>query len=391
MSEHGPLSDDFLDQVKTALENLYDFPLLHRHPLAQVFANQNEPPGHLLRREIIDAIESLHPGDHVGVRSTHARQYNLLHMHYVGGMTLQEAANDLGISLRQAYRDLRRGQESVGELLQFNRQSQTPPLSESPPLSEVSSVESEVMRLRRHMTQVRVQDLVTSALNAVDALASDNQRQITARLPQDDVIVTTNPIIAKQILIHLLSLAVQGANAPNIDLSLKAASDGARLDVMYTGDGSPTLSEIMARFVEQLKWSCEITRIDSRCQLTLQLAGSDASVLIIDDNEGLVDLMKHYLANQAYQVISANSGAAGLDLAINLQPDVIIMDLMMPGMDGWELLQRLRTDAATRDVAVVICSVINDPELAFSLGASCFVAKPVNQEKILNALAEVGL
>jgi CheY-like chemotaxis protein len=66
---------------------------------------------------------------------------------------------------------------------------------------------------------------------------------------------------------------------------------------------------------------------------------------------------------------------------------------MMPEMDGWEMLQRLRThaDSRVRTLPTVICSVIHDPDLAYSLGASAFVAKPVNKDKLLAALHEVGV
>jgi CheY-like chemotaxis protein len=69
-----------------------------------------------------------------------------------------------------------------------------------------------------------------------------------------------------------------------------------------------------------------------------------------------------------------------------LQPEVIILDVMMPGIDGWELLQRLKTLRETQLIPVIICSVINDPELAFALGASQYVPKPVTREALLRAL-----
>jgi CheY-like chemotaxis protein len=89
--------------------------------------------------------------------------------------------------------------------------------------------------------------------------------------------------------------------------------------------------------------------------------------------------------------VSARSGEDGLRTVQQVMPDAILLDLMMPGMDGWELLQRLRTDGDTQDIPVIICSVINDPELAYSLGASKFVPKPVTRETLLEALREVGI
>jgi CheY-like chemotaxis protein len=64
---------------------------------------------------------------------------------------------------------------------------------------------------------------------------------------------------------------------------------------------------------------------------------------------------------------------------------------MMPGMHGWEFLQRLRNQPATADTPVIVCSVINNPELAYSLGASLFLPKPVNRQDILDALRQLGV
>jgi DNA-directed RNA polymerase specialized sigma24 family protein len=104
--------DDFIEQVKDALEHLYDFPHLQNHPLidkSNLPEQSPESPVQQLRRELLELIETLNPGENVPFRSPHARLYNILHLHYVEGMTVQETAKELGISLRQAYRDLRKG------------------------------------------------------------------------------------------------------------------------------------------------------------------------------------------------------------------------------------------------------------------------------------------
>ena len=111
----------------------------------------------------------------------------------------------------------------------------------------------------------------------------------------------------------------------------------------------------------------------------------------LPNNEGLVELLQRYLAGYAFRVIAAASGEEGLRLAQGLTPDAIVLDVMMPGMDGWEFLQRLRGRPQMVTTPVIICSVINDPELAYSLGASLFLPKPVSRDDVLAALREVGI
>jgi Amt family ammonium transporter len=78
-------------------------------------------------------------------------------------------------------------------------------------------------------------------------------------------------------------------------------------------------------------------------------------------------------------------------LTQELLPDVIVLDVMMPGMHGWEVLQRIRNHPQTAQIPVIICSVVNNPELAQALGASTFLPKPIRQEDVLTALGRVGV
>jgi len=374
------VEDSFIEQVKQALEDLYDFPALQRHPLAQGLSKDGEPAAHQLRREIIAAIESLNPGRDIAARSGPARLYNLMHLHYVGGMTLQETANELGISLRQAYRDLRRGQEGVSEILWFNRQQQALPPTNA---ADVSSVQAEVSRLEGEISAVDINGVLRSALKAVERLADQKELELIVHLPDDPITISTNPTVAQQIFISLLSQGVQNTEQNTLQITLSPVRDGARLTLAQSGLVIPP---VVDQLVKSLGW-----HLSSDDQVILRTGKQNPTILIIDDNEGLIELLERYVSSETYQVLSALTGEEGLKLARQLQPDAIVMDLMMPGMDGWELLQYLRTDADTRTIPVIICSVINDPELAYSLGASLCIAKPVNKETILQALKELKI
>ena len=117
---HQAPPDDYLRLVKQALENLYDLPALERHP----FARQNAPSGRStesagqhLRARLLAAVESLNPGPTIPFRAPRARTFQLIHLHYVEGLTINETARELGLSARQSYRDLRSAEESVAAVL----------------------------------------------------------------------------------------------------------------------------------------------------------------------------------------------------------------------------------------------------------------------------------
>ncbi|HEY66611.1 MAG TPA: response regulator [Caldilineae bacterium] len=392
----GELPEAFIEQVKRALEHLYDFPLLQRHPLARDLApsveRAGETAGQFLRRELINAIETLNPGPSVPFRAPHARLYNLLHLHYVEGMTIQEAAHELGVSLRQAYRDLRRGEESVAAVL-WARHFQN--VHEEPRAIDLSSLQAEMGRLEPHPRPVDARYLLQRAYKAVERLAQQRATRLQIHAPTEQVVISADPTVAQQILTGLLSYVVQQARGGTVEGVLTAGDERATFMLSYMsapGPASAELPAVVTQLIEKQGWKLEEHRHpDGARSMALHMSAYGPTVLVIDDNEGLVELLDRYLTGHACRVVAAASGREGLELAQEIRPDAIVLDVMMPEVDGWEVLQTLRTRPQTSAIPVIVCSVFNDPELAYSLGASLFLPKPVRRDDVLNALRELGV
>jgi CheY-like chemotaxis protein len=377
------LPDEFIEDVKTALEKLYDFPSLQRHPLIQRLPQSNESPVPHLRRLLTEAIESLKPQSNVSLRSSAGRIYHLLHLHYVGGMALPETAQELGLSLRQIYRDLRRGQENVSTILWYQLEQDEQP-------NKLSSIEAEMARLEGELSPVNLHQLLETAVKAVQKLAERIGTAIDLELGTEPLVLSSNAAIAQQVIINLISQSLQQLQPRRLSISIEGDSQ-IRLLAEGISAKEISLDPVISQLLSQLHWARqEQHKADAWMQI-IRLRRDGANLLLIDDNEGLTDLLSRYLAAPTYRCVVANRGEDGLRLAQELLPDAILMDLMMPGMDGWELLQRLRTIPETRKIPVIICSVINDPELAYSLGASAFVSKPVEKEKLLEVLRELEI
>lgn len=392
MTTNAQIPEDFQTQVKEALENLYDYPKLQTHPFAtslkQQEPNNRDNPAHWLRRLIIEAIETLNLNNAQGIRSGASRVYNLLHMHYVGGMTLQEVGLELGISVRQAYRDLKKGQDSVTSILWYKlKQNETvvkDPKRET--MDSLSTVQSEVTQVEGDIQAINIAELLESVAQSLHTLAEQLNVPITFDV-LETVMVSTNPTIARQVLMGILSKAIQQTQSA-LAICLDETEKYVSLEIDYSEPlEAEIVTPVIKQFVEQLGWQLEHNSHGAKIRVT----HTNVTVLLIDDNKGLVDLMKRYLGSESYQVLTAYNGLDGLKLAIDAQPDVIVMDIMMPEMDGWEMLQRLRTSPVTDDIPIVICSVMNDPQLAFSLGASKFITKPVSKDNLFQALDELNL
>ncbi|MBM3189654.1 MAG: response regulator [Chloroflexi bacterium] len=109
-------------------------------------------------------------------------------------------------------------------------------------------------------------------------------------------------------------------------------------------------------------------------------------VLAIEDNADTVRLLDRFLANTRFSLYSASGIDQALSLALSIAPQAIILDVVMPQVDGWESLQRLRHHPATQAVPVLVCTILPEEELALSLGAAAYVHKPFTREELVRVL-----
>jgi CheY-like chemotaxis protein len=110
------------------------------------------------------------------------------------------------------------------------------------------------------------------------------------------------------------------------------------------------------------------------------------TILTIDDDPQVIGLYERYLQPQGYHVIPLTEPKRAVEFAKKVKPFAITLDIMMPGTDGWTVLDALKADPQTRNIPVVICSIVEDIERGFNLGASDYLVKPILEEDIVNAL-----
>ena len=114
--------------------------------------------------------------------------------------------------------------------------------------------------------------------------------------------------------------------------------------------------------------------------------GSGASVLVIDDDPNARSLMRRHLTRAGYRVDEAADGHSGLARARAFRPDVITLDAIMPGMDGWAVLSALKADPELAAIPVVMATIMDDERMGFALGASDYLSKPIDRPRLLAAL-----
>ena len=110
-------------------------------------------------------------------------------------------------------------------------------------------------------------------------------------------------------------------------------------------------------------------------------------VLVIDDDQTVLDLMRRFLAREGFDVVTAAGGEEGLRLARELKPSVITLDVLMPNIDGWSVLEQLKSDPELSAIPVVMLTIVDEKGRGLSLGASEYMSKPVDRERLRAVLA----
>jgi CheY-like chemotaxis protein len=112
------------------------------------------------------------------------------------------------------------------------------------------------------------------------------------------------------------------------------------------------------------------------------------TVLVIDDEAAVRDLMQRFLIREGFRVVTAAGGEEGLRRARELRPDAITLDVMLPGMDGWAVLSALKADPGVADIPVIMLTIVDDRNLGYALGASDYLTKPIDRERLVTVLRQ---
>lgn len=409
MPRADPVSAAFVRQVRSALAHLYDYAYLQNHPLATAVDPGHDldrvSRGQKLRRLLLDSIEALRPQQDEDASPEAAWANSILTFHFVDGMSMMEIAALRALGQRQAYRELERSVEAVARILHDRLQQlagDTPPQGE--PGDLLQTAQAEVTRLSESL-QVKSLDLhqvLQQVLELVRPTAARAEVHVTLVSQGPWPPVLADRVMLRQALLSLLTYALDALARGDLTITVTPAEGELYMDIVASSGQSRTYS-VLPPPNGQARVSlpvCEAlltaqgghlqTRHDGRywrARISLPTPGCK-TILVVDDNRDQVALMQRYLAGHDLKVVGALDGEQALRLAAELQPRLITLDVMMPREDGWDILQKLKTSPTTQHIPVLVCSVLHAADVARTMGAAGYIAKPVSQVDLLKALRQ---
>jgi CheY-like chemotaxis protein len=115
-------------------------------------------------------------------------------------------------------------------------------------------------------------------------------------------------------------------------------------------------------------------------------SASGGTVLVVDDDPAVHDVLRLTIAREGYRLLHAYDGAEALEVARREKPDVITLDVMMPKLDGWTVLGKLKSDPALASIPVIMLTIVDERTLGYSLGAAEYMTKPIDRNRLLDLL-----
>lgn len=397
-----PASRCSLSALRSALNHLYEPKALRSSPLVEmlgVAAQANAVS--LLRDALVKAIESMRPGPGTAAVSPLWRNYEILYYRYVQQSSQQELADQLGVSLRHLKRQQRKALEALaqrlGERHGLQIDTDDEPESEAagePEQAALAADEMPWLREGASSRAVQLDDVLPGVLQLAGTLAQAHGTRLGAAASEELSPLAVDAVALRQILLSLLSVAVRQAPGGRVTVSARRLAGEVEIDIqaatVRTRQPLEPADEANIAMARKLASACagsvKIRQTDLFFASLVLPAAEQATLLVVDDNLDAVRLVQRYVRNTRYRVLGAQDADQTFALAREARPQVIVLDVMMPEVDGWELLGRLKHHPLTSRIPIVACTVLAQEELALALGVSAFLRKPFTRQELLAVL-----
>jgi len=392
-AEDLPLDDwaAFETEVQDALRHIYDSRYLPPERLCACLRLEQRN-NEALCDALLAEIASLEPSHDAPDDSPDRAIYEVLALRYLHNLTQETTAE----RLRMTPRHLRRKQrEAVGVLAHRIWERRGEDRREGSGLaSDWQTQVRDELRALETTTASNESDVVQvlhSLAPIAEALSRGSGVRVTLGETEPDMVVRMPAAALRQVLIASLSRLVHCATSGAIEIS--ARRQGPRVTLTLCARTMVTLDEedfgLARQVAAQYGGQAHVLLGDESTGLSLSLEPAGTlRVLVVDDNKSLVHFYRRFCAGTRYTIEHLLEGRDLIEKIGKIAPDMVVLDVMMPEVDGWELLSLLHANEATLDIPVLVCSVVKEPDLAVSLGASHCVSKPIGRQAFIAALDE---
>lgn len=403
------MQKEFIRELRFAYNHLYEWAALRKSPLVKILGLENkEDSSNSLGNILREAIEAIKPQGEKNLKLKSWRVYQLLYVRYIEQLSQYESAADLGLSLRHLRREETLALETVGLYLWDHYQlekkwrnlpPETPTQEHNPPAEIITPDRySELAWLRQSIPYelVRIQDLLHEIMTMTEAALRKKTIQIEFNLSESLPPVTTKRTTIRQALLSIVNHIIPTLPSGGT-LEFSAEVTPSQLALVIEGWGNAGINLVPFSEEERVTVLRQLIEL-SGGTLSINTKGRNKSkfvtiislpvknmikVMVVDDNRDTLQFIARCLTGTQYLLIPVSEPEKAIEIASTNLPQVIILDVMLPRIDGWELLGHFQNHPVLKDIPVVIYSILPQDQMANDLGAMAFLRKPVSRDDLL--------
>ena len=302
-------------------------------------------------------------------------------------------------------------------------------------------------RMEWNMKPVFLQDVIGRAVSATSSLFDEKKLKLQKNIPENLPLISGDADKLIQVVINLLSNAVKFTDKGTVSIEAYPDNNQVIMEVQDTGIGiaeedkhkiferfrqaGDTLTDkpkgtglglpICREIIEHhggIIWMTSEPKVGSTFFFSIPMIGQDGeqpiqldrilsslktqinyssskklgetpTILVVDDDTPIRSLLRQELTDAGYKVKEAANGKAALDAVRLKKPDLIILDVMMPEINGFDVAAVLKNDPATMDIPIIILSIVQDKERGFRIGVDRYLTKPIDTEKLFHEVDEL--
>jgi len=382
----------FKEALLEALHHLHDPEFEPAAELRRMLGCPEEAGVAGVQARVLEAIKAMQPTPDTPQDSRPWRDYASLFNRFVIGLTQEETAELLSMSVR----NLQRVQAEAVHVLARNLWQQKSKLSDVVSEAPVqtsdwrSQTEAELawLRMRVPNAQARVADVLNGVIDLETALAPQRSFAVRIGHVQSGLAAAVHPVVLRQTLVTAIASLVPHLAS---DLRVYATLEDGRVKLTFhcriSGNSASVRADVMERVLvsPEMTLSFQQKGAEAFLQITMPAVG-EQRVLVVEDNPDMIHFYRRCTAGTQYSIVACSSPGEIFEAVEHSPPDIIVIDVMLPDTDGWQLLTHLRQRETTRHIPVIVCSVVRERELALALGATEFLSKPVHPRQFVEAL-----
>jgi CheY-like chemotaxis protein len=395
--------DRYINALREALLNLYNPYELKRNPLQSILADQEGEPKKDLKLVLIDSINALMPDKQTPYDTKAWKFYELLNYCFVDQIGQKEAAKNLLISLRTLQRLLPEAIEILAEQITSKyhltlMDEETESLQKKDNQANLADVdetwarETDSLKAKYSGNIIDIHKMLKEISQILQPISGINQNNVHVELPEEAWLVMGQVTFLRQAVLTAISAFDRQKPGLIVISSERKGSQGfiqikgrSRENIDNSSDAD--IPAALTNLMEMLKGNAEIQRTSAELSIRLSFpAQKQYKIMVVDDNADAIRLVEKYLSSNIYTVTGVQDPERVISEMEKERPFLILMDVMLPNIDGWMLLSQIRLNPGLSKIPVIVSTILPQEHLSISLGADGFLRKPYSQQELLQVL-----